>query len=215
MYSLMIRTMFPTSDLSAISQTNWITILSVTFVALATVTAAICLARFAAEKYHGKKICTVLCFLAIAVLMAVTLYCFFGFAATTIRGIILTLALLFSSYQDIKTRECDDYLHLMIAVAAFIGKELTSIPNMFLSVMFVTGVMIMAVLVTNSDIGGADIKMAAACAFLLGLKRGVIGLTVGLILAVTVNLIKNRKKKKTGFPMIPYLATGFMMAYFI
>lgn len=211
----MIRPMFPTPDLSAICQANWLTILSFIIILASTITAAVCLARFAAEKYHGKKTCAVLWFIAISVAMATTLYCFFGYAATTIQGIILTLVLLFSSYQDIKTRACDDYLHLIVVVAAFIGAELTAIPNMFLSAMFVISVMVISVHITNSDIGGADIKMAAACAFVLGLKRGVVGLIAGLLLAVTVNLIKNRKKNKTGFPMIPYLATGFMMAYFI
>ena len=37
----------------------------------------------------------------------------------------------------------------------------------------------------------------------------------GLIAAIIVNIIKNRKKKTEGFPLIPYLAVGFMAAYFM
>jgi prepilin signal peptidase PulO-like enzyme (type II secretory pathway) len=63
-------------------------------------------------------------------------------------------------------------------------------------------------------VNGADLKLAAACAFLLGFWNGIAGLIVGLLVAVIVNLIK-LKNKKDGFPLIPYLAIGFMMAYFI
>ena len=68
--------------------------------------------------------------------------------------------------------------------------------------------------VTKSSIGGADIKLSAACAFMLGTVQGMTGLMIGLILAVIVNSIKNRKKKHEGFPLIPYLAVGFTAAYF-
>ena len=73
--------------------------------------------------------------------------------------------------------------------------------------------MLLTMLISKSNVGGADIKMAAACSFLLGLSRGVIGLLAGMILAVVVNVFKKDKKK--GFPMIPYLAAGYMAAYFI
>lgn len=68
---------------------------------------------------------------------------------------------------------------------------------------------------TKSSIGGADIKLSAACAFMLGTVQGMTGLMIGLILAVIINSIKNRKKKHEGFPLIPYLAVGFMAAYFM
>ena len=100
----------------------------------------------------------------------------------------------------------------MIVIAAFIGTDLSSIPNMFFSALFAGGIMLITMLITKSNIGGADIKMAAACCFLLGLSRGIIGLLAGMILAVVFNIFKKDKKK--GFPMIPYLAVGFMTAYF-
>ena len=50
---------------------------------------------------------------------------------------------------------------------------------------------------------------------MLGTVQGMTGLMIGLILAVIINSIKNRKKKHEGFPLIPYLAVGFMAAYFM
>ena len=177
-------------------------IVSSVVILISVVLVALLVGRYAAGKFDGNKKKTALCFIGITALMTILLLCFFGCAATTVKGVILCLVLVFSSYEDIKKRECDDYLHLMVVIAAFIGTELSSIPNMVLTM-----------LITKSNIGGADIKMAAACSFLLGLNRGVIGLLVGMILAVVFNIFKKDKKK--GFPMIPYLAVGYLAAYFI
>lgn len=188
-------------------------IVSTVLMTLSVVLIALLVGRFAAGKFDGNKKKTALCFIGVTALTTLALICFFGCAAITVKGIVLSLILVFSSYEDIKKRECDDYLHLMIVIAAFIGTDLSSIPNMLLSGLFAGGLMLLTMLITKSNVGGADIKMAAACSFLLGLSRGVIGLLAGMILAVVVNVFKKDKKK--GFPMIPYLAAGYMAAYFI
>lgn len=103
----------------------------------------------------------------------------------------------------------------MIVIAAFIGTDMSALPGMLLSALITGGIMLMTAAVTKSSIGGADIKLSAACAFMLGTVQGMTGLMIGLILAVIINSIKNRKKKHEGFPLIPYLAVGFMTAYFM
>lgn len=188
-------------------------IVSTVLTVLSVVLIALLVGRFAAGKFDGNKKKTALVFIGITAFTTLALICFFGCAATTVKGIILSLILVFSSYEDIKKRECDDYLHLMIVIAAFIGTEFSSLPNMLLSGLFAGGLMLLTMLITKSNVGGADIKMATACSFLLGLSRGVIGLLTGMILAVVVNVFKKDKKK--GFPMIPYLAAGYMAAYLI
>ena len=154
-------------------------------------------------------------YLFIAALTALSLFCFFGCAATTVKGIIFCLLLAFSSYEDIKTRECENYVHLMIVIAAFIGTEMSALLGMLLSALITGGIMLATAAVTKSSIGGADIKLSAVCAFILGTVQGMTGLMIGLILAVIINSIKNRKKKNEGFPLIPYLAVGFTAAYFM
>ena len=103
----------------------------------------------------------------------------------------------------------------MIVIAAFIGTDMSALPGMLLSALIIGGIMLTTAAVTKSSIGGADIKLSAACAFMLGTVQGMTGLMIGLILAVIINSIKNRKKKHEGFPLIPYLAVGFMAAYFM
>ncbi|HZJ78574.1 MAG TPA: prepilin peptidase [Clostridia bacterium] len=140
-----------------------------------------------------------------------------GLAVSAVKGILFCLILLFASYSDIRTREADDYLHVMIALTAFIGREPTDIPGMLLSAVLITLPMLMPVIICKGKvIGGADIKLSIACTFLLGISRGLAGLMAGLTIGVIANLIiQTRKNKAEGFPLIPYLSAGFMAAYFI
>lgn len=180
-----------------------------------TVLTAVFISLYASNVYKGNKKKAVLFFTVIAAFTALSLFCFFGCAATTVKGIIFCLLLAFSSYEDIKTRECENYVHLMIVIAAFIGTDMAALPNMVLSALLVGGIMLMTTIITKSQMGGADIKLSAVCAFLLGTVQGFAGLMLGLIAAIIVNIIKNRKKNTEGFPLIPYLAVGFMAAYFM
>ena len=88
-----------------------------------TVLTAVFIILYASNVYKGNKKKAVLFFTVIAALTALSLFCFFGCAATTVKGIIFCLLLAFSSYEDIKTRECENYVHLMIVIAAFIGTD--------------------------------------------------------------------------------------------
>lgn len=210
--NLMIQPMIP--DFSVFEGRNFSVYFGFAILLTVTVVTSVLLSFYAAGRFGGDKKKTAFCFATLTLIGAVLLFYFWGFAAITVRGVIFFLILILSSYEDIKTRECDDYLHLMIVIAAFIGTELTTVPEMFMSAIFAGGIMLLTVLVTKSNIGGADIKMAAACSFMLGLGRGISGLLFGTLLAVTVNLLKSKDRKK-GFPMIPYLAVGYAAAYFI
>ena len=167
---------------------------------------------FAAKKWKGNKTKTTLGFVLISSIIAIALFCFFGLSVKAIQGIIFSHILLVSSYSDLKTRECDDYLSVMILVTAFIGIDLTAIPSMFVGAMFTAGMFLLIVVTISDGIGGADIKLAASSVFLLGFHRGIIGLVAGLLLAIIVNSIKS---KKLGFPMLPYLTAAFIPAFFI
>lgn len=211
--NMMIRPILP--YYSSMTQADGFTVVSMLLLLIGAVFAAFCIAMYAANGQQGEKRKTVLLFMGITAIVTVTMLCFFGCAAVTVRGIILCLILLYSSYSDIRIRECSDYLHLMIVIAAFIGCKAAELPAMILGGVLVGAVMFVPLLTGNRTLGGADIKCSAACAFLLGLKRGLIGLTAGLLLAVIINGIKNRKKKDKSFPLLPYLSVGFTAAYFI
>lgn len=198
---------------------------SETAIAILTYTAFLLLAGmtaffislYAAEHFKGNKKKTAFAFVGIAVAVSALLLCFFGLAVSAVQGILFCLVLAYSSYSDIKTRESDDYLALMIVLTAFIGREVSDIPGMLLSAVLITIPMLLVLIICKGKtIGGADIKLSAACAFLLGISRGIVGLTVGLIIGIVANLIiQSKKEESEGFPLIPYLAVGFMTAYFL
>ena len=180
---------------------------------LSVISVVIEVAREKAETFGNSKKKTVLLFVGVSAALSIIMLCFFGVAATAVQGILFSIILAYSSYEDIKTRECDDYLHLMIVIAALIGADLANLPEMIVSAAFGGTVMLIAHRFAKDKMGGADIKLVAACSFLLGMNRGILGLLVGMMIAVLVNVFKKDRKK--GFPMIPYLAAGYLAAFFM
>ena len=78
--------------------------------------------------------------------------------------------------------------------------------------------MAIAMFTKKGGIGGADIKLSTAAALSLGFYGGVIGYCIGLIFAITVQLLSNKAKKRSNgdpFPLLPFLSTGLMIGYFI
>ncbi|MDD2268111.1 MAG: prepilin peptidase [Eubacteriales bacterium] len=194
-------------------QTDWWIILLLIIV---SGFAAMFLGFASSKKFFDDKRKTGLLFTGIAVSMSIILICFFGCAMSTIKGIVLSLILLVSSYSDIKRREVEDYLSLMVVLTAFIGIEISQIPFAILSAIIVSiPTILVCILCEGKTIGGADIKLTAACAMVIGVWGGLIGLMIGLTLSIIVNLVIQNKDKEETFPLIPYLATGFMVAYFI
>ncbi len=185
----------------------WLTVLIISGLS------AFIISRYSAEKFKGNKKKSRMIFLSLSLVMSMLLMCFFGCTAIAIKGVILSLIFMTAAYQDIKTHECDDYIHPMILITGLLGLDYSDLPNMIISAIVVYLMLLIPLCFTKSDIGGADIKFSVACSFALGVKKGLFGLIVGLVVAVVLNFIKKDQNK--GFPMIPYLAVGFMTAYFV
>ena len=143
----------------------------------------------------------------------------FGATITTVKGMILTLLLLYASLSDLKKREVPDYLSGMLVILAFVGFE----PSDLLSMLAGTAVVFIpqlatAMLTPNRAIGGADIKISTALAFLLGAEKGIFALVVGMLLAVVITAISNKlndRDQKQAFPLVPFLWIGATLAYMI
>ena len=193
------------NDAKSLGRTSVIVILSVI--------AALIAAKCASRRYGSNSNKTIAAFTLVTLAVAVYSCLFFGPAMTAVKGVALTIILLTASVADLKTMECPDYLHVMIFIASLIGTNLESVPYMALSALFAVGVMLLTLMIVGGNIGGADIKIVTASSFALGMIRGTAGLISGLMLSVFFNLSKNKRKK--GFPMIPYLAAGYIAAFFI
>ena len=194
----------------------WLIICQYLAVLVVTVIVALIVARYAAHHWQGNKKDVATGYAAISGVYALLLFGGFGFTAQTIRGILLCMILLTASYSDLKSREVADYMSVMVLLTAFIGVSMADIPGMLLGGLFVAGMMILVTLLSGeSCIGGADIKLGGACAFALGTTGGIAGLIIGLVLAIVINMCRGKSTRNQRFPLVPYLAAGFLAAYFI
>lgn len=142
----------------------------------------------------------------------------YGFGPELLQGMVLCLALLYASAADIRTREVPDSLPVIIAVAALIGRTPAELPIMLLAAVAVTIPQLAAAVMKPGSYGGADIKIMASGAFLLGLSRGLTAIIVGLLLAVVCTALVRKIRKqamKASFALVPYLSAGILLAYFI
>lgn len=219
MKSIMIRPIIPVlpNSPTRFSSDTTLSILTYTAFLIAVGMIASLLSLYAANHFKGDKKKTVVAFVGIALAVSALLFCFFGCAVSAVQGILFCLILLYCSYSDIKTREVSNYLSVMIVLTAFIGREITDMPLMLLATVLITLPMLLIVILCKGKaIGGADVKLSAACAFLLGITKGYAGLIVGLMFGIIINIVIQMKENKAeGFPLVPYLAAGFMAAYFI
>ena len=156
--------------------------------------------------------------LILPIIAATLLLLRFGIGMQSIKGLTLFMLLLYASNSDLKTREVNDNISIMITITALIGIGISNIPMMLLGAICVTiPQLLMATLKPNSY-GGADIKIMAACSFLLGLERGLVAIIIGLLLAVLITITMRKLKKKDikdTFPIVPYLSTGSFLVFLI
>lgn len=143
----------------------------------------------------------------------------FGATLTTVKGMILTLLLLYASLSDLKTRTVPDCVSIMILILAFVGFESTNLTTMLIgaAVVFIPQ-LALAMLRPERACGGADLKISTALAFLLGAEKGLFALIVGMLLAVVTMAIYNKVNEKDqmeAFPLVPFLWIGATLAYMI
>lgn len=167
--------------------------------------------KSAAESFGGNKKKTAVVFTVTALITMAALLCFFGASAKAARGGVMCIIMLYAAFEDIKTRECADFLSVMLGITGIIGKEPK---ELILSLIAFAGIILILLIssaVTKNGIGGGDVKFAGAVSLVLGFFNTAAALTAGLLIAVIVNKIKIKKS----FSLLPYLAPAFMTAYFM
>lgn len=136
-----------------------------------------------------------------------------------IKTTILLALLLYASVMDIKTREVPDSISVMLLILGLVDTNIERLPSMLLGMVLVFLPQFVSALINPSKaLGGADIKLSSAAAFLLGAQRGLFALIVGLTLAViAMPIIRKIRKfpKDQPFPLIPFLSVGIIAGYFI
>lgn len=150
--------------------------------------------------------------------MSLTLLLRYGFSMTTVQGIILMFILLYASCSDLTDHTMDDFLWVMVVILGLLSAETVGFPSMLIGAVTVFLPQIFSAVLAKNPIGGADIKLTTALAFLLGWQRGLIMLITGMLLAVVVMLIARKyEKNKKGqpFALIPFVSAATMVAFFV
>lgn len=142
-----------------------------------------------------------------------------GISIAAIQGLILCAILLWAGVSDIAKHEVPDFITAAILILAFVGFEPANLPSMLIgaAVVFIPQLLV-SVLRPKRAIGGADIKISTALAFLLGAEKGIFALLVGMLLGVIIMLIVRKIRKETNkepFALVPFLSFGAMLAFII
>ena len=157
--------------------------------------------------------------LAVPGLAALAGFLRFGLSVTAVQGVFLACLLLYASCSDLTDHHMDDHIWVTVLalglcsvgrfwiVSMLIGATMVFVPQMLVSLIG-----------KGNTLGGADIKLSTALAFLLGWQRGLAALMAGLLAAVIVMAIVqklNRKKRRQPFALIPFLALAATVLFFI
>lgn len=143
----------------------------------------------------------------------------FGISVALVKGLILMGILLYASISDLGKREVPDFVWVMIGILAFVSFDSDNLASMLIgtAVVFIPQ-LAFAMIRPNRAVGGADIKISTASAFLLGAEKGILALIIGLTIAVVVMLISRKVKKadkSEPFPLVPFLSLGVIMSFLL
>lgn len=141
----------------------------------------------------------------------------FGFTFELLKATLLLGIFLFASVCDIKERKVEDYVPIMLLLIGFINISPTVLFSRAMAFAISFALMFVIAIISNNKIGGADVKFIPACFFILRATKGIFGLIIGLLFAVTGTLIRNKVKKSEDktLPLIPYISAGFIVSYLL
>ena len=157
--------------------------------------------------------------LIITAAVSLMLYGRFGLSVTAIQGVFLMLVLLYASCSDLTDHTVDDYVWVIVLALALMNVRTVGLTSMLIGAFFVfIPQLFMALLPPHKTLGGADIKLSTALAFLLGWQRGLAAYIIGLFLAITVMCIVNKirkNKESKAFALVPFLSVAAMAMFMI
>jgi prepilin signal peptidase PulO-like enzyme (type II secretory pathway) len=127
--------------------------------------------------------------------------------------------LMYATWSDLTSHTVDDYVPLLVFALGVASMATVGLSSMLFGAfaVFVPQI-VMALIPKCKPLGGADLKLSTALAFLLGWERGIIGFVVGLLIAVIYMAIYNRVKKtetkeEKAFALVPFLSIAAMVLF--
>ena len=157
--------------------------------------------------------------LGITAFTATALYLCHGLSVELLQGIFLMFVLLYASWSDITSHTVDDYISVIILALGLVSIPTLVIGSMLLgTAIVVLPQIIMALIPSCKPLGGADLKISAALAFLLGWERGIAAFILGLLLSVVFMSVYNKlnrsdKGEERPFALVPFLSVAAMALF--
>ena len=157
--------------------------------------------------------------LAVPGLVALAGFLRFGLSVTAVQGVFLACLLLYASCSDLTDHHMDDHIWVTVLALGLCSVGRFGIVSMLIgATMVFVPQMLVSLIGKGNTLGGADIKLSTALAFLLGWQRGLAALMAGLLAAIIVMAIVqklNRKKRRQPFALIPFLASAATVVFFV
>lgn len=155
-------------------------------------------------------ICNVILWCFIWSIEGVGLYSFF---IGIIASILLTISFIDSKYFLIPDKLT---FSLFVIGILFICLGYIKIIDAFLGFFSVSSLFYILYIFTKQEgIGGGDIKLMAACGVFLGVEKSIIALEIACLLALLIQGIWKKIKRKKMFAFGPYLSIGILLSFFI
>lgn len=124
------------------------------------------------------------------------------------KGILFIISLLIISFSDFKLQITPDILLIPVICSGFISVTWNSVAGLFFpSALFLT----MAYF--KNGIEGGDIKLMAACGFVLGIYGAILAALIGLLLFLIVHLPTYLKQKNKVYALAPCLSVGCFVVF--
>ena len=157
--------------------------------------------------------------LSVMTAFSVLLFLRFGWSVAAWQGLFLAAVLIYASCSDLTDHTVDD--HVWVTVLALSLCSVATVGGMSMLIgglcVFVPQIAL-SLLPPHKTLGGADIKLSTALAFLLGAWRGIAAYLLALVIAVVFISIRNRIKKqknKKAFALVPFLAVGALLLFLV
>ena len=136
-------------------------------------------------------------------------------------------ALLVTTVIDYRTMEIPDSMWITVFVGSLFvyaqeliadgGFNLKCFLTRFIGIFAASGILLILALITKGGMGGGDIKLMAACGFLLGWKQVILALVMGAAvgtLYLVFMAVKNKGKIPRKIPFAPHLSIAVVICIF-
>ena len=143
----------------------------------------------------------------------------YGLSVPAMQGVFLLCVLLYASCSDLTDHTVNDHVWVTVFALSLASITKVGVTSMVIGALCVFIPQIaMALIPPHKTLGGADIKLSTALAFLLGAWKGIGAYIIGLVIAVVFISIYHKVKhhcKKKPFALIPFLSVGALVIFLI